>query len=370
MSYTGPEYPQGPQNPQQPQYPGGGPLPGGGAPYPGTPAQPDPYGQGGGQYPGPQQPYSGGPQPYGGEQPYSGGPQPYGDPSGYGSGWGNAPVSPKTGMSLTALILGIVAAVFSWTAFFFVPVGIAVGIAGLIVGILALSGVKKGTQGGRGMALTGTILSGLGTLASVVFLVISLVFVNNVADDINDVIASANPTTTASPSPSASKEPTTAPSKGGNATFTPKDVNQSWTDPATNDTYTVNSYVLGGAAPDREDAILLGVNLTLVHGGQYIGSDAYGSQFKPESSKGWTSGWYASVLDAEAAITVMDEYGLEGAALDPYASPSEDEELSGWVFYQVPKSASGTWTLSFTRDAFKDEAGDSFEAATMVIDMG
>ncbi|MET9565713.1 DUF4190 domain-containing protein [Streptomyces tauricus] len=115
--------PAGPQQPpqgQQPQgpygaYPGQGP-----APYPG---------QGPGPYP-PQ-----GPAPYG-YQPWGQGYSPYAAPA------------PFNGLAISALVLGVLC---------FLP------LVGLVLGLVALGQIKKKGERGKGMAIAGIVLSGLGT---------------------------------------------------------------------------------------------------------------------------------------------------------------------------------------------------------------
>lgn len=104
----------------------------------------------------PQQPYPQQPQqayPQAG-QPYPqapGQPYPYGQPAA-------APVSPPTNsLAIIALILGIVIA----------P-------AGIVTGHMALSKIKRTGEGGRGLALAGTILGYIGTAAGLLAIIFSL----------------------------------------------------------------------------------------------------------------------------------------------------------------------------------------------------
>jgi hypothetical protein len=80
------------------------------------------------------------------------------------------PVQPQGGTALatTALILGIVTVVLA-----FVPIlnllAVFVGIAALVVGLIA---VNRARSRGKGKALTGAILGGVGTLLSIVLIVV------------------------------------------------------------------------------------------------------------------------------------------------------------------------------------------------------
>ncbi|NUP52481.1 MAG: DUF4190 domain-containing protein [Catenulispora sp.] len=137
-------------------------------PFPSAPAsQPDPgqtfQGQ---QYPGqpyPGQPYPG--QPYPGQPypapPYPGQPYPAQSWPGYGQGpagpYGYAPYgygvphapAGTNGMAVAALVLGI-------CGFFFIT-----PIVGLVLGLVALSAVRRSGQKGKGLAISGIVLSSL-----------------------------------------------------------------------------------------------------------------------------------------------------------------------------------------------------------------
>ena len=114
---AGPPQPQG-QQPQGPYgaYPGPGPYPG--------------QVQGQGPYP-PQ----GGPAPYG-YQPWGNGYSPYNSPA------------PVNGLAIAALVLGILC---------FLP------LVGLVLGFFALAQIRRTGERGKGMAVAGMILSGIGT---------------------------------------------------------------------------------------------------------------------------------------------------------------------------------------------------------------
>lgn len=84
---------------------------------------------------------------------------------------GGAPAQPQNGLGLAALILGIVAFLTSW----FPLLGIPVGVVGLILGILGLNKVKKGLATNRGMALAGVILSAIGLLFAIGWIILSAV---------------------------------------------------------------------------------------------------------------------------------------------------------------------------------------------------
>lgn len=139
--------------------PGGDPS----AQGPGYPAAGGGYPQPGGGYPQPRggypQPGGGYPQPGGGyPQPGSGYPQPGG---GYpGGGYPQAPYSPNQyqaaprtdGVSIAALVTGIV----------------GTGVVAIVLGVLGLRRTKKNGTQGRGLAIAGIVLGGLGVLSWIV----------------------------------------------------------------------------------------------------------------------------------------------------------------------------------------------------------
>lgn len=66
----------------------------------------------------------------------------------------------SNGMSIAALVLGIISFLFSCIYFLSIPSAIV----GLILGIVSI----RGNKGGKGMAIAGIILSGIGLLFSIV----------------------------------------------------------------------------------------------------------------------------------------------------------------------------------------------------------
>lgn len=88
-----------------------------------------------------------------------------------------APVSPNVptpnapkGLAITALVLGIIAFVFSWLGFF----NLLVAALAVVFGIIAL--VKRQS---KGLALTGTILGGVGLIASIIFAIIGIAILSS-----------------------------------------------------------------------------------------------------------------------------------------------------------------------------------------------
>jgi len=87
-------------------------------------------------------------------------------------------------MSVAALVLGIVSFVLSCVYYISIPAAIV----GLILGIISI----KGNKGGKGMAIAGIILSGIGLLFAlvIVFGIVALFrnenFMNGFSEDLLD----------------------------------------------------------------------------------------------------------------------------------------------------------------------------------------
>ncbi|EEF59881.1 DUF4339 domain-containing protein [Pedosphaera parvula] len=93
-------------------------------------------------------------------------------PAGYASSPPPAPGSlpAKTnGMAITSLIFGILSLLIGWAC-----CGPLLSLLGIIFGIIGISQTNKssGTQTGKGMAITGIVLSILGLIISVIIIVI------------------------------------------------------------------------------------------------------------------------------------------------------------------------------------------------------
>lgn len=162
-SYEAPQYGQDPYGQTQPgQY--------GQAPY-GQPGQygQDPYGQGQpGQYGQPgQDPY--GQSQYGGQAyPAQHGQGQPGYQGQYDMGqYGGAARPAGTGLGIASLVLGILALLACWLV-----IGIVPGIVGLVLGIVALRKLGRTPGASKALPIIGIVLSALGILASIFFLVI------------------------------------------------------------------------------------------------------------------------------------------------------------------------------------------------------
>lgn len=111
------------------------------------------YGQaqaGQGQYGQPAAPYAGGASPYGG-------------------GYGGQGEQPRNGMGVAALVVGIVALLFSW----FPGAGL-LGVVAIILGIVGLSRVRKRLATNRGTSIAGIVLGAVATVVGILILILTV----------------------------------------------------------------------------------------------------------------------------------------------------------------------------------------------------
>lgn len=88
-------------------------------------------------------------------------PPAYGAPA-YGSAYPGPHQSPKNGMGIAALVLGVLS-LFSW----FLLIGGLLGLVAVLLGFLARGKVKRGEATNGGMALAGIITGVIGLLLTV-----------------------------------------------------------------------------------------------------------------------------------------------------------------------------------------------------------
>ena len=79
----------------------------------------------------------------------------------------------KSGLAVTALVLGILGVLGSWVPLLGILGGV-LALIGLIVGIVALIKVKRGTAGGKGIAIAGVMLN---VLAIIVATIVTIVLI-------------------------------------------------------------------------------------------------------------------------------------------------------------------------------------------------
>ncbi|WP_402370879.1 DUF4190 domain-containing protein [Isoptericola rhizosphaerae] len=142
-----------------------------------------------GQPAAPPSPYTdhGAPTPYGNQPaapaPPSGqppAPGPYGPPQ-------PRPASERSGLAITALVLGIVALLGCWIPF--LNIGSAViGVVGVVLGIIAIVKAARGTGGGKVMAIIGTALSVVAIALSIVISMVTAAFVSSTVEEQTSLI--------------------------------------------------------------------------------------------------------------------------------------------------------------------------------------
>jgi Na+/H+ antiporter NhaD/arsenite permease-like protein len=106
-----------------------------------------------------------------------------------GPGYPGYPTTPPKGLSITAMILGILALILVICGFWFPYPGILLGIAAAVVGFVALSKVKRREIAGRGMALTGVITGILAFVLGIVFAIGGIWFAGS---DLGKCLTAAN----------------------------------------------------------------------------------------------------------------------------------------------------------------------------------
>lgn len=165
---TGPQYPGQPGPDDTPRDPGQYPPPG---QYGQTPQ--------GGQY---------GSNPPGGQYPPPPGGQYEAAPQYAGGYQQQPPASPKNGMGIAALILGIISVLAFWTFGF----GILLGIVAVIIGIVGRNRAKRLEATNKGVATTGLVFGILGIIAGAVFIALSVWVFNEVGGrDLTDCLSNA-----------------------------------------------------------------------------------------------------------------------------------------------------------------------------------
>jgi len=133
------------------------------SPYQGGPYESGAYQQGayqpGAYPPGPYQPGAYPPGPYQGGYPAP--PTPYWDPAA-------APMTPRNGLGVAALIVGVCALIGSFS----IAGGIVLGIVAVILGFVGRGRVKRGEATNGGVATAGIVLGVLGIIAGLIFVAI------------------------------------------------------------------------------------------------------------------------------------------------------------------------------------------------------
>ena len=81
-----------------------------------------------------------------------------------------------SGLAITALVLGIVGVFCSWAFAWMIPLNFVLGIAALVIGIIAFKKISAGISSlkGRGIALVGIILGSVTIIVAIIYLILVL----------------------------------------------------------------------------------------------------------------------------------------------------------------------------------------------------
>ncbi|WP_049362114.1 DUF4190 domain-containing protein [Rothia mucilaginosa] len=92
---------------------------------------------------------------------------------------------PGSGLAIASLVCGILGVLTG----IFIFSGLSLGLAGIVLGIVALVKVKNGTASGKGMAIGGIVTGALGMIAAAAMMVLGIVLasqcVENAVQDSN-----------------------------------------------------------------------------------------------------------------------------------------------------------------------------------------
>ncbi len=92
------------------------------------------------------------------------------------------------GLALAALVVGVLALVTSWT----IVGGVVLGIAAIVLGVLARGRVRKGTGDGKGLATAGIVLGVVSLLvAAAVAATVGFVLTSDEGQQFRDCVESA-----------------------------------------------------------------------------------------------------------------------------------------------------------------------------------
>ncbi len=122
------------------------------------------------QYPSPYQ-YQSQPGPQSGGYPAA-------QPQSY-YGYPPAPMGPRNGLGIASLVLAIIALLSVWSVFG----GIILGLAALIIGLVARGRVKRGEATNGGVAIAGVVLGALAVIVGLAFLAIWMTFWKDIGGD-------------------------------------------------------------------------------------------------------------------------------------------------------------------------------------------
>jgi len=95
--------------------------------------------------------------------------------------------TPSSALAIASLILGVIGLLSGWLIF-----GGALGLVGVILGIVALVKVKNGTASGKGMAIVGIVTGALGMIVAVVVLILGMIGLGMLGDCAEKAVQDSN----------------------------------------------------------------------------------------------------------------------------------------------------------------------------------
>ena len=94
----------------------------------------------------------------------------------------------SSGLAIASLVCGILGVLTG----IFIFRGLSLGLAGIVLGIVALVKVKNGTASGKGMAIGGIVTGALGMIVAVVVLVLGMIGMGMLSDCAENAVQDSN----------------------------------------------------------------------------------------------------------------------------------------------------------------------------------
>ncbi|WP_294640948.1 DUF4190 domain-containing protein [Rothia mucilaginosa] len=95
---------------------------------------------------------------------------------------------PGSGLAIASLICGILGVLTG----IFIFSGLSLGLAGIVLGIVALVKVKNGTASGKGMAIGGIVTGALGMIVAVVVLILGMIGIGMLSECAEHAVQDSN----------------------------------------------------------------------------------------------------------------------------------------------------------------------------------
>lgn len=95
---------------------------------------------------------------------------------------------PGSGLAIASLVCGILGVLTG----IFIFSGLSLGLAGIVLGIVALVKVKNGTASGKGMAIGGIVTGALGMIVAVVVLILGMIGIGMLSECAEHAVQDSN----------------------------------------------------------------------------------------------------------------------------------------------------------------------------------